>query len=110
MEKVSCGEVTYAVREGSLNGVSFQSGEVIGLLNEELVSAGQEIGGVCLDLIEKMLERFPQASVLTIYRGEEVLEDDAQEVVDQILEKHPGLEVDLLYGGQPYYYYVISLE
>lgn len=110
IQSVLCGEVTYAVREGSLNGISFQTGELIGLVNEELVAVGNDPNEVCSKLVEKMLEQLPEATVLTLYRGEEILEDDAQEVVDEILNNHPGLEVDLLYGGQPFYYYVISLE
>ncbi|MGB9552778.1 MAG: DAK2 domain-containing protein [bacterium] len=110
IQNVVCGEVTYAVREGNLNGISFQTGELIGLINEELVAVGSSPNEVGLKLIAKMVEQSPKATILTLYRGEEVLEDDAQEMVEEISRRFSNLEVDLIYGGQPFYYYIISLE
>lgn len=110
IENVSCGEITYAIREGNLNGISFQAGALIGLINEGLVTVGNDPHSVCFEVIEKLLAQYPGATILSVYRGEEVPEDDAQEMLREIEEKHPDLEVDLLYGGQPYYYYIVSLE
>lgn len=105
---VKTGEVTYAVRSTKVNDRAIEKGEIIGLCDEEIVAAGNEIGAVVIELLGKMIT--PDSEVCTLYFGDQVTSEDAQELLDQLAEQFPELEYELVSGGQPLYYYIISVE
>jgi DAK2 domain fusion protein YloV len=110
IKRVHCGEITYAVRDGRVNGVTFQTGEVIGLIDDELVEVGEDPGEVSCRVVRKMIGRTHPEVVVTLYRGEEAAEEEAEELRDQLAAEFPQAELEQHYGGQPFYYYIISLE
>ncbi len=110
IKRVHCGEITYAVRDGCVNGVTFQVGEVIGLVDDDLMEVGEDPGAVSCRVVRKLFERTHPEAVVTLYRGEEAAEEEAEELRDKLAVEFPRAEFEQHYGGQPFYYYIISLE
>lgn len=106
--RVKTGEVTYAVRSTKVNDRAIEKGEIIGLCDDEIVAAGNEIGAVVKELLKKMIT--PGSEVCSLYFGDQVTSEDAHELLNQLTEQFPELEYELISGGQPLYYYIISLE
>ncbi len=101
-------EVTRAVRPVTLGGISVKEGEYIGLLDGDLVAAGDSDISV---LQSALLEaEASDGGLVTLYRGLGIEEEQAEEAADKIRESIPGLEVEVVYGGQPLYQYIASLE
>lgn len=105
---VRTGEVTTATREVHLNGLHVQSGQIIGLLDDQLVSTGWSPEGVLCDVLaHAQAERY---EVITLYYGDSVTAAEAESAAESVRLRYPEQEVTLLYGGQPYYHYIISVE
>ena len=113
MEKAAAnvvsGAVTYAVRDTSCNGLTIAKGDIIGLKDNAITSVGKTVEDATLSLIEKMLEGREEAMV-TLYFGEGVTEEQANELSERIMAKLPDTEIIAIPGGQPLYYYYISVE
>lgn len=107
-QQVQTLEITQAVRDTTLSGFQIKSGDVMGLLNDELVSVGRDYDEVTLDVLEKV--EAGACEVITLYFGRECTPDQAGAMADKIKALYPELEVEVHDGGQPYYYYIISLE
>ncbi|MDI6870301.1 MAG: DAK2 domain-containing protein [Bacillota bacterium] len=105
---VKTGEVTYAVRRTRFNGVEVEEKDFIGLADDQIKAAGKLLSEVTEALIREMVG--DNVELLTIYRGADVSEEDAQKLVEKVRTVHPEFEVELHYGGQPLYYYLISVE
>lgn len=103
-------EVTYAVRSTQLNGVDVNEGDVIGLLDDQLVAAGQDYAAVVLDVLKRVSTE--EYEVLTIYFGQDATEEEAHALAERIVQIYPNLEeeVQVLEGGQAHYRHIISLE
>jgi uncharacterized protein len=101
-------EITYAVRTTQVSGLEVKEGDVIGLLNDELVADGDDQVCVALDVLGRLLEN--EYEVATIYYGQDVTKEDADVLAQAISEHFPDLEVDTYDGGQAYYHYILSLE
>jgi dihydroxyacetone kinase-like predicted kinase len=101
-------EVTRAVRSTQINGIDVTEGDVIGLLNDELVAAGADYTAVILDVLSRA--SVDDYEVVTIYYGEDSTPEEANALAEQILERYPGLESEVHEGGQPYYRHILSLE
>lgn len=108
LSDVTTAQVTYAVRDTEMNGKKITKGDIIGLSGKEIVSCGKEIEDVTLDLVENLMN--DEISMVTIYTGEDVNESDSEELLEKLEEKYSDIDVDLVNGNQPIYYYVISLE
>ncbi len=108
IDNVLAGQVTYAVRSTNVDGFNLKEGDIIGLDNKKILAKGNEIGQVLCDLIVKMKKDYHE--VITLYYGKDVTEEDAIALSERVQEVYPDCEVDVLYGGQPIYYYLISLE
>lgn len=106
--EVQTGEVTTAVRDVRFDNLDVQAGQIIGLLEDRLVVAGHDLGLVVLDLVALMSP--DQVEVLTFYYGEAVSENDAQALAAQVNEQYPDIEIEVVQGGQPHYYFIISAE
>ncbi len=108
LDNVKAGQVTYAVRNTSLNGFSIKEGDIIGLDDKKILAKSQSVEETMLKLIGKMKEEFHQ--MITLYYGEDVKEEEAESLCATIAEKYPDCDVDFHNGGQSVYYYILSLE
>ncbi|MDY6367517.1 MAG: DAK2 domain-containing protein [Clostridia bacterium] len=107
MDTVTVGQVTYAVRNTKMDGFELKIGDIMGLDNKKILTAGKDISTVSLDLIERLRSG---EELITLYYGQDVSEDDANALADSIRERYPECDVEVQYGGQAIYYYLISLE
>lgn len=108
LDNVKVGQVTYAVRNTTLNGFSIKEGDIIGLDDKKILAKSHSLEDTVLKLIGRMKEDFHQ--VITLYYGEEVKEEEAEALCASIAEKYPDCDVDFHNGGQSVYYYIMSLE
>jgi DAK2 domain fusion protein YloV len=105
---IQTAEITTAVRTVKVSGVRVREGDLIGLVNGNLVIAGQDIEYVIRETLQRMnIERY---EIVTLYFGEGVTEQQAEETAKSIKEKYSHLEIEVVDGGQPYYAYIISAE
>lgn len=109
IDSVKEGSVTYAVRDSQVGKLKLSKGDKIGLAGGDIVCKGKNEEEVCFELIEKMLES-GNGDIITLYYGKDVSEQNANAFVEKLQEKFPQLEFALFYGGQPLYYYILSLE
>ena len=105
---IKSGQVTYAVRNTSLGRFTIKEGEVLGLDNSGIVAKGTSISDVTTRLIDKLKDE--NTSSVTIFYGESVKEKDANALAEKLTAKHPNIDVSMIDGGQPVYYYLISVE
>ncbi len=108
MTQVDTGEITTATRSVEINGVTVQSGQLIGLVNEELVAAGDSLDQVLWPLVEAMA--LQEREILTLYYGNGIQDEQARQLAAQIAERYPEQEIEVVQGGQPYYHYILSAE
>jgi DAK2 domain fusion protein YloV len=105
---IQTAEVTYAVRDARLNGIQVKEGQIIALLNGTLEVAGEEERTVIDEILRRM--GVAELELITIYHGEGVAKEEAEALVAHIREAYPNQEIELVYGGQPYYRYILSAE
>lgn len=107
-QAIVTGEVTYAIRSVKLGNMDIKEGEIIGLLDGEIVTHGDSPEQV----LKKVLQKFPKAngSLISIYYGADVTSLAAQDLLNQLEKLFPDAEIELYYGGQPLYYYLFSIE
>lgn len=105
---VSTIQITYAVRDTVFNDMPIQKDDYLAVANGEIRGVGANRNEVILESIEQTLSE--DSEILSLYYGDDVTEEEASEIVEAIQERFPDLEVDMYYGGQPVYYYVISIE
>ena len=108
LSNVRTGEVCLAVRQVELNGVAVEEGQVIGILDRELVVAGDAPKDVLLALLERA--EVEEGQLVTLYYGDPISEEEAEEAAADVEEAIPGVEIETVDGGQPYYHYVVSIE
>ena len=105
---IQTAEITTAVRSVQIGGVRVREGDYIGLVNGNLAIAGQDIDHVIRETLQRMnIERY---EIVTLYFGEDVTVQQAQEIARRIKEQHSHLEIEVIDGGQPYYAYILSAE
>ena len=108
LSTVKSGQVTYAVRDTVINDVEVKEGNIIGIAEGKLLSAGDKVNEITTDLIEKLVDE--DSAIITLFYGEDTSKEDAQALRDALEEKFEDVDVELHYGGQPLYYYLISVE
>lgn len=108
MLKVKSGQVTYAVRDTSLDGKEIKQGNIMGIGDKTILSVGEEVAATSLELIQCLANE--DSELISLYYGEEIKEEEASALADEIMELYPNLDVEVHYGGQPIYYYVLSVE
>lgn len=108
IENVITGQVTYAVRTTRIDGFSLKKGDIIGLNSKRVLTKSNTIEDATLKLIDKMKDS--AHALINLYYGKEVNEKDAQELQQKVSEKYPDCDVEIYYGGQDIYYYIVSLE
>ena len=108
IDNVKCGQVTHAVRTTNVNGFSIKEGDIIGLDDKKILAKGPDIDETVLKLFDKLKD--DSHEVITLYYGEGIDESDAAALSEKVQEAFPDCDVDFHYGGQPVYYYMLSLE
>jgi len=108
MTRVKTGQVTYAVRDTNIDGKEIKQGNIMGIGDKTILSVGTDISETTLELIENLVD--DDSELISLYYGAEVTEEDANQIADQITEKYPMVDVEIHMGGQPIYYYVLSVE
>jgi len=98
-------EVTYSIRDTQINGFEIKKGDVLGFINDSLESVGKDYNKVAQELIYKALDE--DSSLVSIYYGEQVKKEKAEELKNSL---SVDADVEIYFGGQPLYYYVISIE
>lgn len=109
LNSIKSAEITYSVRNSKVNGQDIEEGELIGIYNKDILSKGQDLGQVGLDLVSKLID-LESDTFISIYYGQEVDEEDALKLSKDLEEAYEDVDIQLLYGGQPVYYYIISIE
>ena len=108
LSTVKSGQVTYAVRDTVINDVEVKEGNIIGIAEGKLLSAGDKVDEITTDLVEKLVDE--DSAIITLFYGEDTSKEDAEALRDALEEKFEDIDVELHYGGQPLYYYLISVE
>lgn len=105
---VKSGEVTYAVRDTMIDDKEIKSGDYMGIGDAGILSVGKDMNAVVLDMIDAMAD--DDTEIISIYYGEEITEEDATVLSEEVAKRHSGCDVEVQYGGQPIYYYIVSAE
>ncbi len=108
MKNVRSGQVTYAVRDTNIDGKEIKQGNIMGIGDKTILAVGKDISETTIELIKCLAEE--NAELISLYYGEDVNEEDANALADRVTQFYPNLDVEVHYGGQPIYYYVLSVE
>ena len=108
IENVKTGQVTYAVRDTEIDGKTIKQNDFMGIGDKSILSVGTDLRATTLEMVDAMVDE--DSAIVSIYFGSDSDEDSANELAAAIEEKYPDVEVDVNDGGQPIYYYVISVE
>ena len=108
IQNVKTGQVTYAVRDTKIDDKEIHLGDIMGIGDDGILAVGKEVQETALSMMEELVDA--DSEIIGVYYGEEVSEEDAQALGEKIAEKYPNTEVEVHYGGQPIYYYVVSVE
>ena len=108
MEYVKSGEVTYAVRDTNIDGVDIKEGNIMSIGDDGILAVGDDLDDTTIDAIEKMKDE--DSEIVSLYYGAEVNEEQANKLKEKIEERFDDMEIEMYKGGQPVYYYIISVE
>ena len=108
IKNVKSGQVTYAVRDTSLDGKEIHTDDIMGIGDSGIISVGTEIEAITLEMLAELVDE--DSELISIYYGEDVTEDDASALTEKVEELYPDVDVDTHFGGQPIYYYVLAVE
>lgn len=105
---VKTGQVTYAVRDTMIDDKEIKQGDYMGIGDAGILSVGSEVDDTAYDMIREMMEE--DLELISLYYGADVTEEKAQALKARIEEAYPDSDIELQYGGQPIYYYIVSIE
>ena len=105
---IKSGSVTYAVRDTEIDDKTIKQGDIMGIGDKTILSVGQNIQDVTKDMIEQLAGE--DAELISIYYGSDVTEEDANALAEAVEAVYPDVDVEVNYGGQPIYYYILSVE
>lgn len=108
MTYVKTGQVTYAVRDTSIDGKTINTGDIMGIGDDGIKAVNSDVFETTMELVEELVD--DDTELICLYYGDDVQEDDANAILDAIEKKYKSCDVELHYGGQPIYYYLISVE
>lgn len=108
LSEVKAGQVTYAVRDTSVDGKTIKAGDIMGLSDKTIETVGSDIVDTTVALLSKMLDE--DSELVTIYIGQDGSMEDARQIEKEVEKIDSELEVEIQYGGQPIYYYFLSVE
>lgn len=105
---VKTGQVTYAVRDTKIDDKEIHEGNIMGIGDAGILAVGEELEATTLEMFTELVD--DMSEIISIYYGEDVTEENAQALADKISETYPDCDVEVHFGGQPIYYYVVSVE
>ena len=108
ISNVHSGSVTYAVRTTNVDGIDVKVGDIMGLDEHSVLTVGKNVTETTIDLVEKIVK--DDSSNITLFYGEGVTEEDTKILLTKLEEKFPHQDISIVFGGQPVYYYIISIE
>lgn len=108
IKNVHTGQVTYAVRDTNIDDKEIKQGDFMGIGDKGILSVGSQIQDVALRMIDEMMS--DEMELISIYYGADITEDDAEALKKEVDKKYSGCDIELQYGGQPIYYYTVSVE
>ena len=108
IKNVKTGQVTYAVRDTSIDGKEIHMNDIMGIGDSGILSVGSDIKATTLDMLAQLVDE--ESELISIYYGADVTEEDAAALTEKIEELYPKVDVDTHLGGQPIYYYVLAVE
>lgn len=108
ISRVKTGQITYAVRDTSVNGREIHQGDYMGIGDAGIVSVNVSLEHTVLETIDVLTD--DETELLSIYYGSDVTQEDAETIKEKAADRHPGVDIELQDGGQPIYYYLISAE
>lgn len=108
MMKVKTGQVTYAIRDTSIEGKEIKQGNIMGIGDKTIEAVGEDIKSTTLELVHSLIDE--ESELISLYYGEEVNEEDANELAEELTSEYPDMDIEVHFGGQPIYYYLLSVE
>ena len=108
LKYVASGEVTYAVRDTTIDDKEIKAGDYMGIGDAGILAVDKEIDEVMIKMLSEMIT--DESAIITLYYGEDVKKKDAKNIAAKVMETYPSIEVELQKGGQPVYFYVVSVE
>ena len=108
IKNVKTGQVTYAVRDTHIDDKEIHEGDIMGIGDSGILAVGKDVEETTKELIANLVDE--DSELISIYYGEEVSEEDAEKFTEEITELYPDVDVDIQFGGQPIYYYVLAVE
>lgn len=108
IENVKSGQVTYAVRDTIINEKEIKRGDYMGIGDNGIISVSKDRDETLKEMLSKLVDE--DSALISLYYGDEITEEEAEKVGAELGELYPDLDVEVNYGGQPVYYYVISVE
>ncbi|WP_251387182.1 DAK2 domain-containing protein [Mediterraneibacter agrestimuris] len=108
IKNVKTGQITYAVRDTHIDDKEIHEGDIMGIGDAGILSVGQSVGETAKEMLALMADE--DTELISLYYGEDIQEEEAEKFAEEVAELYPDADVDLQLGGQPIYYYVISVE
>jgi len=108
MASVKSGQITYAVRDTSIDGIEIRCNDIMAIGDSGLITVGKDIKLTVLDTIKKLVD--DNSELISLYYGSDIDQEDAEVLKNEVDALYPDLDVELQFGGQPIYYYILSVE
>ena len=108
MGHIRTGQITYAVRNTNIDGMEIHEGDIMGIGDSGMLAVGQDVEETVLETLKRMVD--DESELISVYYGEDVTEEKAEALVKKAQKAFPNCEVELNDGGQPIYYYLLSVE
>lgn len=107
-QNILSGQVTYAVRDTTINGKTIRNGDIMGINDDGIQAVGSDVESTTLDLLDRMTDS--DSELISLYYGADVTEEQANALAARVEERFPDVDVETNFGGQPIYYYMVSVE
>ena len=108
MGNVKTGQITYAVRDTRIDDKEIRQGDIMGIGDHGILAVGKEIEDTAVATVQEMTDE--DSEIISIYYGADVSAEDAEQLAERLEDMYPDYDVELNEGGQPIYYYVVSVE
>lgn len=108
LKTIKVGQITYSLRNTEIDGIKIEKDDFMGILGGKIVVSEKNIDDTCDKLIKQLIDE--DSSIISIYYGEDIKESDANSLAERLSKQYKDVEIELVYGGQPLYYYLISVE
>ena len=108
LHQTKTGEVTRASRDAKYKDIQIKEGDILGIFDKEIQFTGKSPKDITIDLLQEMVEM--EDEIITIFHGKDISEEEAGDLTELVSQQFPDKEIEIHYGGQPHYFYIISVE